>query len=165
MFVKKKDGTLRMCIDYRELNKVTIKNKYPLPRIDDLFDQLKGAAVFLKIDLRSGYHQLRIKDSDVLKIAFRTRYGHYEFLVIPFGLTNAPTAFMDMMNRVFSQYLDKFAIVFIDDILIYLKTQEEHEEHLGVALGLLKEHKLYAKFSKCDFWLNKVHFLRHVVSK
>ncbi|KAL5567930.1 hypothetical protein UlMin_024505 [Ulmus minor] len=165
LFVKKKDGTLRMCIDYRELNKLTIKNKYPLPRIDDLFDQLKGAANFSKIDLRSGYHQLRIKDNDVPKTAFRTRYGHYEFLVMPFGLTNAPAAFMDLMNRVFVKYLDKFIIVFIDDILVYSKTPEEHEEHLRVTLQLLRDSKLYAKFSKCDFWLSEVHFLGHVVSK
>ena len=124
LFVKKKDGTLRMCINYWELNKVTIKNKYPLPRIDDLFDQLKGAVVFLKIDLRSGYHQLKIKESDIPKSAFHTRYGHYEFLVMPFGLTNAPTTFMDMMNRMFTKYLDKFIIVFMDDILVYSKTRE-----------------------------------------
>ncbi|KAL5564996.1 hypothetical protein UlMin_028160 [Ulmus minor] len=136
LFVKKKDGTLRMCIDYRELNKLTIKNKYPLPRIDDLFDQLKGAANFSKIDLSSGYHQLRIKDNDVPKTAFRTRYGHYEFLVMPFGLTNAPAAFMDLMNRVFAKYLDKFIIVFIDDILVYSKTPEEHEEHLRKELNM-----------------------------
>ena len=122
LFVKKKDGTLRMCVDYRELNKVTVKNKYPLPRIDDLFDQLKGASVFSKIDLRSGYHQLKIKESDVPKSAFRTRYGHYEFLVMPFGLINVPPAFVDLMNRVFRAYLDKFVIVFIDDILIYSRS-------------------------------------------
>jgi hypothetical protein len=125
--VKKKDGTLRLCIDYRQLNKVTIKNKYPLPRIDDFFDQLKGAKVFSKIDLRSGYYQMQIKGQDVPKTAFRTRYGHFEFLVLPFGLTNAPALFMDLMNRVFQPYLDKFVVVFIDDILVYSKSYEEHE--------------------------------------
>ena len=125
LFVKKKDGTLRMCMDYRELNKVTIKNKYHLPRIDDLFDQLKGASMFSKIDLRSSYHQLKIKESDVPKSAFRSRYGHYEFLMMPFGLTNMPAAFMDLMNRVFKAYLDKSIIVFIDDILIYSRSREE----------------------------------------
>ena len=127
LFVKKKDGTLRMCIDYRKINKVTVKNKYPLPRIEDLFDQLKGAGVFLKIDLRSGYYQLRVKEEDVPKTAFRTRYGHYEFLVMPFGLTNAPAAFMDFMNRVFQPYVDQFVVVFIDDILVYSKDAQEHE--------------------------------------
>ncbi|XP_019244734.1 PREDICTED: uncharacterized protein LOC109224653, partial [Nicotiana attenuata] len=142
---------MRMCIDYRQLNKVTIKNKYPLPRIDDLFDQLQGARVFSKIDLRSGYHQLKIRDSDVPKTAFRTRYGHYEFLVMSFGLTNAPKAFMDLMNRVFRPYIDSFVIVFIDDILIYSRSLGEHEHHLRVVLQALREQKLYAKFSKCEF--------------
>ncbi|KAL0549303.1 hypothetical protein IC582_013784 [Cucumis melo] len=130
MFVKNKDGSMRLCIDYRELNKVTVKNRYPLPRIDDLFDQLQGATVFSKIDLRSGYHQLRIRDSDIPKTSFRTRYRHYEFIVMSFGLTNAPAVFMDLMNRVFKDFLDTFFIVFIDDILIYSKTEAEHEEHL-----------------------------------
>ncbi|KAL0544053.1 hypothetical protein IC582_019164 [Cucumis melo] len=165
LFVKKKDGSMRLCIDYRELNKVTVKNKYPLPRIDDLYDQLQGATVFSKIDLRSGYHQLRIKDEDVPKTAFRSRYGHYEFIVMSFGLTNAPAVFMDLMNRVFREFLDTFVIVFIDDILIYSKTEAEHEEHLRMVLQTLRDNKLYAKFSKCEFWLKQVSFLGHVVSK
>ncbi|KAA3463644.1 DNA/RNA polymerases superfamily protein [Gossypium australe] len=164
LFVKKKDGTMRMCTDYCQLNKLTIKNKYPLPRIDDLFDQLKGAAVFSKIDLRSGYHQLKVKEADIHKTAFRTRYGHYEFLVMPFGLTNAPAAFMDMMNQVFQQFLDQFVVVFIDDILVYSKSEEEHDAHLRVVLQILREKQLFAKFSKCEFWLREVTFLGHVVS-
>ena len=164
LFVKKKDGSMRLCIDYRELNKLTIKNKYPLPRIDDLFDQLKDAVYFSKIDLRSGYHQLKIKPEDISKTAFRTRYGHYEFLVMAFGLTNAPAAFMDLMNRIFKKYLDKFVIVFIDDILIYSKTEEEHAQHLMIALEILRHEELYAKFSKCEFWLQEVQFLGHVIS-
>ena len=155
LFVKKKDGSLRLCIDYRELNKVTIKNKYPLPRIDDLLDQLSGSSVFSKIDLRSGYHQLRVKAEDVLKTAFRTRYGHYEFLVMPFGLTNTPAVFMDYMNRIFCPYLDQLVVVFIDDILIYSKSIEEHEKHLRMVLNILKEKQLYAKLSKCKFWLTE----------
>ena len=150
--MRKKDGSLRLCIDYQELNKVTVKNKYPLPRIDDLFDQLNGATVFSKIDLRSGYHQLKIKDEDISKTAFRTRYGHYEFIVLPFGLTNAPAAFMDLMQRVFREYLDKFIVVFIDDILVYSKTEEEYRNHLRIALQTLREHQLYAKLKKYEFW-------------
>ncbi|GJY27869.1 putative reverse transcriptase domain-containing protein, partial [Tanacetum coccineum] len=165
LFVKKKDGSFRMCIDYRELNKLTVKNRYPLPRIDDLFDQLQGSSVYSKIDLRSGYHQLRIREEDIPITAFRTRYGHFEFQVMPFGLTNAPAVFMDLMNRVCKPYLDKFVIVFIDDILIYSKSRKEHEEHLKIILGLLKEEKLYAKFSKCDFWLDSVQFLGHVINR
>ncbi|KZV40192.1 DNA/RNA polymerase superfamily protein [Dorcoceras hygrometricum] len=156
---------MRLCIDYRELNKLTIKNKYPLPRIEDLFDQLRGSVVFSKIDLRSGYHQLKIKAADVYKTAFRTRYGHYEFLVMPFGLTNAPSAFMDLMNRVFKPYLDQFVVVFIDDILVYSKTQQEHVQHLRILLQILKDKQLFAKFSKCDFWMEKVSFLGHIISR
>ncbi|GKB50414.1 putative reverse transcriptase domain-containing protein, partial [Tanacetum coccineum] len=163
LFVKKKDGSFRMCIDYRELNKLTVKNRYPLPRIDDLFDQLQGSSVYSKIDLRSGYHQLRVREEDIPKTAFRTRYGHYEFQVMPFGLTNAPAVFMDLMNRVCKPYLDKFVIVFIDDILIYSKNKQEHEEHLKIILELLKKEELYAKFSKCEFWIPKVQFLGHVI--
>ena len=164
LFVKKKDDTWRLCIDYKQLNKVTIRNRYPLPRIDDLFDQLQGARVFSKIDLRSGYHQLRIRELDIPKTAFRTRYGHYEFLVMSFELTNAPTAFMDLMNRVFRPYLDRFVIVFIDDILVYSRSELEHERHLGLVLQTLRQYQLYAKFSKCEFWLSRVGFLGHVVS-
>ncbi|GJW75714.1 putative reverse transcriptase domain-containing protein [Tanacetum coccineum] len=165
LFVKKKDGSFRMCIDYRELNKLTVKNRYPLPRIDDLFDQLQGSSIYSKIDLRSGYHQLRVREEDIPKTAFRTRYGHYEFQVMPFGLTNAPAVFMDLMNRVCKPYLDKFVIVFIDDILIYSKNKEEHEEHLKLILELLKKERLYAKFSKCEFWIPKVQFLGHVIDR
>ncbi|GJW18297.1 putative reverse transcriptase domain-containing protein, partial [Tanacetum coccineum] len=128
-----------MCIDYRKLNKLTVKNRYPLPRIDVLFDQLQGSSVYSKIDLRSGYHQLRVCEEDIPKTSFRTCYGHYEFQVMPFGLTNAPAVFMDLMNRVCKLYLDKFMIVFIDDILIYSKNKEEHEEHLKLILELLKK--------------------------
>ena len=149
LFVKKRDGSLRLCIDYRELNKVTIRNQYPLPRIDDLFDQLQGAKVFSKIDLRSSYHQLKIRSEDVPKTAFRTWYGHYEFLVMPFGLTNALSVFMDLMNRIFQPNLDQFVIVFIYDILIYSYSKEDHEEHLRVVLQIMRENWLYAKFSKC----------------
>ncbi|GJT49897.1 putative reverse transcriptase domain-containing protein [Tanacetum coccineum] len=163
LFVKKKDGSFRMCIDYRELNKLTIKNRYPLPRIDDLFDQLQGSSVYSKIDLRSGYHQLRVREEDIPKTAFRTRYGHYEFQVMPFGLTNAPAVFMDLMNRVCKPYLDKFVIVFIDDILIYSRNEEEHANHLRIILELLRKEKLYAKFSKCDFWIHIVQFLGHLI--
>ncbi|GAU51265.1 hypothetical protein TSUD_412520 [Trifolium subterraneum] len=165
LLVKKKDGTMRLCIDYRQLNKVTIKNKYLLPRINDLLDQLGGATIFSKIDLRSGYHQIRIRTSDVSKTAFRTRYGHYEFLVMPFGLTNAPAVFMDYMNRIFQPYLDKFVVIFIDGILIYSKDPQEHAEHLRIVLNILREKQLYAKFSKCEFWLSEVKFLGHVISQ
>ncbi|GJU48187.1 putative reverse transcriptase domain-containing protein [Tanacetum coccineum] len=150
LFVKKKDGSFRMCIDYQELNKLTVKNRYPFPRIDDLFDQLQGSSVYSKIDLLSGYHQLRVREEDIPKTTFRTRYSHYEFQVMPFGLTNASTVFMDLMNRVCKPYLDKFVIVFIDDILIYSKNEKEHEEQLKAILELLKKEELYAKFSKSE---------------
>jgi hypothetical protein len=156
LFVKKKDGTQRMCVDYRSLNEVTIKNKYPLPRIENLFDQMKGASIFSKIDLRSGYHQLKIWESDIPKTAFRTRYGLYEYTVMSFGLTNAPAYFMYLMNKVFMECLDKFVVVFINDILIFSKMEEEHEK--------LRSNQLSAKFSKCKFWLTEVVFLRHVIS-
>ncbi|GJT36963.1 putative reverse transcriptase domain-containing protein [Tanacetum coccineum] len=155
LFVKKKDSSMRMCIDYRELNKLTVKNRYPLPRIDDLFDQLQGTRYLSKIYLWSGYHQLRVHEDDIPKTAFRMRYGQSEFTVMPFGLTNAPAVFMDLMNWVCKPYLDKFVIVFIDDILIYSKTKEDHEVHLKLVLELLKKERLYAKFSKCEFWLQE----------
>nr|GFA84609.1 putative reverse transcriptase domain-containing protein [Tanacetum cinerariifolium] len=158
LFVKKKDGSFWMCIDYRELNKLTVKNRYLLPRIDDLFDQLQGSSVYSKIDLRSGYHQLRVREEDVPKIAFKTRFGHYEFQVMPFELTNAPTVFMDLMNQLCKPYLDKFMIIFIDDILIYSKDEKEHEKHLKAIIKLLKKEELHAKFSKCEFWIPKVKF-------
>lgn len=164
LFVQKKDGSLRMCIDYCQLNKVMIKNKYPLPTIDDLFDQFQGAKCFSKIDYHSGYHQLKVRELDTPKTSFQTRYGHYEFLVMSFELINAPAAFMDLMNRVFHQFLDLFVIVFIDDILVYSKSKEDHANHLRIILQTLKDHKLYAKFSKCEFWLNAIDFLGHIVS-
>ncbi|GKB21611.1 putative reverse transcriptase domain-containing protein [Tanacetum coccineum] len=154
-----------MCIDYRELNKLTVKNRYPFPRIDDLIDQLQGSSVYSMIDLRSAYHQLRIKEEDIPITAFRTRYGHFKFQVMPFGLTNAPAVFTDLMNRVCKPYLDKFITVFINDILVYSKDEEEHGKHLKIILELLKKERLYAKFSKCDFWLDSVQFLGHVIDR
>jgi hypothetical protein len=164
LFVEKKDKSLRMCVDYRSLDKVTIKKKYPLPRIDDLFDQLKGAKYFSKVDLRSGYHQLKIRESDIPKTAFVTRYGQYEFTVMSVGLTNAPAYFMNLMNKVFMEELNKFVAVFIDDILVYSNSVEEHEHHLRVVLAKLRAQKLYAKFSKCEFWLEKISFLGHILT-
>jgi hypothetical protein len=165
LFVEKKDGTKRMCIDYRSLNEVTIKDKYPLPRIEDLFDQLRGANVFSKIDLRSGYHQLRIRPSDIPKTSFITKYGLYEFTVMSFGLTNAPAYFMYLMNNVFMDYLDKFMVVFIDDNLIYSQNEQEHEEHLRKVLQRLRDCQLYAKLSKCEFWISEVLFLGHIINR
>ena len=148
---------MRLCIDYQELNKVAIKIRYMLPRIDDLFDQLQGALVFSKIDLQSGYHQLNVKEDDIQKTAFRTRYGHYEFLVMPFGLTNATAAFMDLMNRVFKDYLDQFVIVFIDDILIYSRSVEEHVEHLQIVLNILKKSSYMLSSKNVNFCLRRLH--------
>jgi hypothetical protein len=165
LFVKKKDESLRLCIDYRPLKAVTIKNKYPFPRIDVLFDQLVRAKVFSKIDLCSGYHQIKIRASDIPKTAFSTRYGLYEYLVMSFGLTNAPAYFMYLMNSIFMPKLDKFVVVFINDILVYSKNEEEHAGHLHVVLQRLREHRLYAKLSKCDFWLKEIKFLGHTISQ
>jgi hypothetical protein len=165
IFVPKKDGTQRMCLDYCSLNEITIKSKYPLPRIADLFDQLKGACVFSKIDLQSGYQQLKIRATDITKTAFITRYGLYEYTVMSFGLTNAPAYFMYLMNKVFMEYLDKFVVVFIDDIMIFSKNEEEHDEHLRLVLQKLREDQLYAKLSKCNFWLKEVSFLGHIISE
>jgi hypothetical protein len=165
LFVQKKDGSQRMCVDYRSLNDVTIKSKYPLPHIDDLFDQMRGARVFSKIDLRSGYHQMKIRPSDIPKTTFSTRYGLYEFTVMSFGLTNASAYFMNLMNKVFMEYLNKFVMVFINDILIYSKNDSEHEEHLWMVLQKIWDNQLYAKFTKCEFWLDEVHFLGHIISK
>jgi hypothetical protein len=165
IFVPKKDCSQRLCMDYRALNEVTIKNKYPLPRTDDLFDQLHGACVFSKVDLRSGYHQLKVRECDIPKTAFILRYGMYEFTVMSFGLTNAPAYFMYMMNKVFMEYLDKFVVVFIDEILVYSRSEEAREGHLHLILQKLRDRKLYAKLRKCEFWLRQVAFLEHVISK
>jgi hypothetical protein len=154
-----------MCIDYRPLNDVTIKNKYPLSRIRDLFDQMKGAKIFSKIDLRSEYHQLKIQLEDIPKTAFTSRYGLYEFTIMPFGLTNAPGYFMYLMNKVFMEYIDNFVVVFIDDILVFSQNEEEHEENLRLMLQKLREHWLYSMFSKCDFWLNEISFLGHIITE
>jgi hypothetical protein len=164
LFVQKKDGSQRMCVDYRSLNDVTVKNKYLLPCIEDLFDQMRGARVFSKIDLRSGYHQMRIRPSDIPKTALSTRYGLYESTVMSFGLTNAPAYFMNLMNKVFMEYLDRFVVVFIDDILIYSKSDSDHEEHLRLVLQKLRDNQLYAKYSKCKFWIDEVPFLGHIIS-
>jgi len=164
LLVKKKDGSSRLCVHYRQLNKLTIKKKYSLLRIDDLLDQLRGAVVFSKIDLRFGYHQILVKPKDVQKTTFRSRYGHYEYVVMLFGVTNAPAVFMDYMNKIFRLYLDQFVVVFIDDILIYSEDRDVHAGHLRVVQGILREHKLYGKLSKCEFWLDEVQLLCHVIS-
>jgi hypothetical protein len=164
LFLEKKDGTQWMCVDYQYLIEVTFKNKYPLPRIEDLFNQMKGASVFSKIELKIGYHQLKIRESDLPKTAFCTRYGLNEYTVMSIGLTNVPAYFMYLMNKVFMEYLDKFVVVFIDAIRIFSKMEEEHEKHLRLVLEKLKSNKLYTKFSKCEFWLTEVAFLGHVIS-
>ena len=164
LFVKKKEGTLRMCMDYRALNKITIKNRYPLPRIDELLDKLNGARYFTKIDLRSGYHQIRVQPTDVHKTAFRTRYGHFEFTVMPFGLTNAPATFQESMNNILREFLDQFVVVYLDDILIFSRTKEEHGQHLRKVLGVLRRHQFYAKLSKCEFFRPRVEFVGFRVS-
>ena len=164
VLVGKKDGSSRLCIDYRKLNAATVKNKHPPPRIDDLFDQLSRARVFSKIDLRSGYHQVRVRKEDIPKTAFRSKYGYYEFLVMPFGLTNAPAIFMDLMNRIFMPYLDQFVIVFFDDILVYSASKEEHKDHLRKVLQVLRKNQLYAKLSKYEFWSDHISFLGHIIS-
>ncbi|XP_019462958.1 PREDICTED: uncharacterized protein LOC109361884 [Lupinus angustifolius] len=156
---------MRLCTNYRQLNKVTIKNKYPLPRMDDLMDQLRRAIVFSKIDLRSGYYQICVKLEDIRKTTFWMHYGHYEYIMMPFGVTNAPAIFMDYMNRIFHPYLDKFVVMFIDDILIYSKNQDEHAKHLKIVLQILKDNQLYAKLLKCEFWMDSMSFIGHVISR
>jgi hypothetical protein len=164
IFVPKKDGTQRLCMDYHALNEVIVKNKYPLPRIDDLFNQLRGACVFSKIDLRLGHHQLKIQECDIPKTGFVLRYGLYEYTVRSFGLTNALTYFMYLMNKVFMEYLEKFVVVFIDDILVYSRSEEERKEHPRLILQKLRDHRWYVKLSKCEFWLKQVAFLGHIIS-
>jgi hypothetical protein len=164
IFIRKKDGSWRLCIDYHQLNKATIKNQYPLPRIDDLFEKMKGAEMFLKIKLRSRYHKLQIKEEDIPKTAFKTRFEHYEFTVLPFRLTNAPGVFMRLMNGVFHEYLEKFVQVFIGDILIYSWMMEEHDEHFHFVLQCLRENKLYVKLLKLSFYQSMIHYLGHVIS-
>ncbi|MCO5578029.1 hypothetical protein L7F22_031867 [Adiantum nelumboides] len=164
LFQKKKDGSLRLCIDYHGLNQVTVKNKYPIPRIDELLDRLHGSKIFTKIDLRSGYYQIRIKESNIPRTAFNTRYGHYEFTMMYFGLTNAPASFNRLMQDIFRLYLDNFVLVFFDDILICSKDEADHEEHVRKVLEILRKHKLYSKESKCTFCSPQVSYLGFIIS-
>jgi hypothetical protein len=165
LFINNKDGTLRLCIDFRHLNKVIVKNKYPLSRNDDLFDQLKDANIFSKIDLTLEYHQVRIKEEDISRTSFKTRSGPYEFTMVPFGLSNVLVVFMCLMNGVFREYLDKFVIVFLDDILVYFNSEEEHEHHLRMVFQVLRKHQLYAKLRKCSFYQKQIRYLGHIISK
>lgn len=165
LLVKKKDGTWRFCVDYWRLNDATIKNKFPLPIVDELLDELAGAAVFSKLDLRAGYHQIRMREEYEDKTAFKTHHGHFQFRVMPFGLTNAPATFQCLMNAIFSKYIRKFVIIFLDDILVFGETMEEHLEHLRLVFELLREHQLFVKASKCSFACDHIDYLGHVISR
>jgi hypothetical protein len=165
ILAKKKDGTWRMCVNYKGLNKLTIRNSYPLPRSDDLIDRLQSARYFTKIDLRTGYHQIRVSEEDVSKTAFRTRYGHYEFRVLPFGLTDAPATFQQLMNDIFRDQLGDFVVVFLDDIMVYSNTFDDHVRHVRIVLDKLREYRLFAKLSKCDFFQKEITYLGHHISR
>ena len=165
LLVKKKDSTWRFCVDYRRLNDAIVKNKFPLPIIDELLDELAGAAVFSKLDLQAGYHQIRMREEDESKTVFKTHHGHFQFRVMPFGLTNAPATFQCLMNAIFGKYVRKFVIIFLDDILVFSETMEEHLEHLRIVFKLLRAHQLYVKESKCTFACDHIDYLGHVISK